>query len=125
MLHPAIFPVPSLILHKDAPVKTTISQSSTFLLKFGNEIMDVISSLSFTTFIALERSFIVPSFSLKLRSISKPCHVVTEVPFLDLHLTASGGLGSSKMYDKRDDFDFDIVNFPFLYGNNPRAIVPL
>ena len=25
------------------------------------------------------------------------------------------------MYDKRDDFDFDIVNFPFLEGNVPRA----
>ena len=25
------------------------------------------------------------------------------------------------MYDKRGDFDFDIVNFPFLNGNIPRA----
>ena len=25
------------------------------------------------------------------------------------------------IYDKRDDFDFDIVNFPFLDGNIPRA----
>ena len=24
------------------------------------------------------------------------------------------GFVSSKIYDKRDDFDFDIVNFPFL-----------
>ena len=24
------------------------------------------------------------------------------------------------MYDKRDDFDFDIVNFPFLDGDIPR-----
>ena len=27
---------------------------------------------------------------------------------------------STKMYDKRDDFDFDIVNFPFLDGDVPR-----
>ena len=27
---------------------------------------------------------------------------------------------SSKIYDKRDDFDFDIVNFPFLDGDVPR-----
>ena len=27
----------------------------------------------------------------------------------------------SNIYDKRDDFDFDIVNFPFLDGDNPRA----
>ena len=25
-----------------------------------------------------------------------------------------------KIYDKRDDFDFDIVNFPFLNGDVPR-----
>ena len=28
--------------------------------------------------------------------------------------------GSIKIYDKRDDFDFDIVNFPFLDGDVPR-----
>ena len=43
----------------------------------------------------------------------------TEAPFLDFHLTISDGFVSSKMYDKRDDFD--IVNVPFLYGDIPRA----
>ena len=38
----------------------------------------------------------------------------TEASFLDLHLSISNGFVSSKIYDKRDDFDFDIVNFPFL-----------
>ena len=28
---------------------------------------------------------------------------------------------SSKIYDKRDDFHFDIVNIPFLDGDVPRA----
>ena len=39
----------------------------------------------------------------------------TEAPFLDLHLSISNGFVSSKIYDKRDDFDFDtsIVNFPY------------
>ena len=44
----------------------------------------------------------------------------TEDPFLDLHLSAAKGFVSSKMYDKRDDFDFGIVNFPFLDGDVPR-----
>ena len=44
----------------------------------------------------------------------------TEAPFLDLHLSFSYGFVSSKIYDKRDDFDFDIVNFPFLDGDVPR-----
>ena len=41
---------------------------------------------------------------------------IRETPFLDLHLSASNGFVSSKIYDKRNDFDFDIVNFPFLDG---------
>ena len=36
-----------------------------------------------------------------------------EAPFRNLHLSISNGFVSSKLYDKRDDFDFDIVNFPF------------
>ena len=44
----------------------------------------------------------------------------TEAPFLDLHLSVANGFVSSKIYDKRDDFDFDIVNFPFLDGDVPR-----
>ena len=47
----------------------------------------------------------------------------TEAPFLDLHLSISNGFVSSKIYDKRDDFDFDIVNFPFLDGDVP--LLPL
>ena len=45
----------------------------------------------------------------------------TEAPFLDLHLSISNGFVSSKIYDKRDYFDFDIVNFPFLDGDVPRS----
>ena len=45
----------------------------------------------------------------------------TEAPFLDLHLSVANGFVSSKIYDKRrDDFDFDTVNFPFLDGDVPR-----
>ena len=44
----------------------------------------------------------------------------TEAPYLDLHVSISKGFLSSKIYDKRDDFDFDIVNFPFSDGDGPR-----
>ena len=44
----------------------------------------------------------------------------TEAPFLDLNLCISNGTVSTKIYDKRDDFDFDIVSFPFLDGDVPR-----
>ena len=44
----------------------------------------------------------------------------TEAPFLDLNLCISNGTVSTKIYDKQDDFYFDIVNFPFLDGDVPR-----
>ena len=39
---------------------------------------------------------------------------------MDLHLSISNDFVSSKIYDKRDDLDFDIVNFFFLDGDVPR-----
>ena len=45
----------------------------------------------------------------------------TEAPFLDLNLSVTNGIVSSKIYDKRDDFNFEIVNFPFLDGDIPRS----
>ena len=45
----------------------------------------------------------------------------TDIFFLDLHLSISDGFVKAKLYDKRDDFDFDIVNFPFFDGDVPRS----
>ena len=45
----------------------------------------------------------------------------TEATFLDLHLSNSDDIVPTKIYDKRDDFDFEIVNFPFLDGDVPRS----
>ena len=46
----------------------------------------------------------------------------TEAPVLDLNLSITNGIVSSKIYDKRDDFNFEIVNFPFLDGDVPRSL---
>ena len=45
----------------------------------------------------------------------------TEAIFLDLDLSITNGIASLKIYDKRDDFNFEIVNFPFLDGDVPRS----
>ena len=45
----------------------------------------------------------------------------TEAAFLDLNLSISNDIVSTKIYDKRDDFDFEIVNFSFLDGDVPRS----
>ena len=36
-------------------------------------------------------------------------------------MSISNGFFSSKIYDKRDDFDSDMVNFPFLDWDVPRS----
>ena len=42
-------------------------------------------------------------------------------PFLDLDISIENNMIKNKIYDKRDDFDFPIVNFPFLDGDVPIA----
>ena len=44
----------------------------------------------------------------------------TEAAFLDLNLSIHNDTVSTKIYDKRDDFNFDFVNFPFLDGDDPQ-----
>ena len=39
----------------------------------------------------------------------------------DLHFSISNNIVSSKINNKRDDFGFEIVNFPFLDGDVPRS----
>ena len=36
-------------------------------------------------------------------------------------MSISNDIVSTKIYDKRDDFDYEIVNFPFLDGDVPRS----
>ena len=45
----------------------------------------------------------------------------TDAAFLDLHFSISNDIVSIKIYDKCDDLDFEIVNFPFIDGDVPRS----
>ena len=47
------------------------------------------------------------------------CHL--SYVLFDLNMSITNGIVSSKIYDKRDDFNFEIVNFPFLDGDVPRS----
>ena len=38
-----------------------------------------------------------------------------------MHLSISNDIVSTKIYDKNDGFDFEIVNLPFLDGDVPRS----
>ena len=52
--------------------------------------------------------------------LNKANNTDTEAPFLDLHLSIPNGFVSSKIYDKRDDFDFDISKLSDFGCDVPR-----
>ena len=49
--------------------------------------------------------------------LNKANSSVSEAPFLDLNLSITNDIVSSKNYDKRDDFNFELVNFLFRVGD--------
>ena len=100
-----------------------------FKLSFSDdnksEVIEALSSTSrYLDLLNIDNNFfdsmvnhIYPSeFQLNKANVSD-----TEVSFLDLHLCISDGFIKTKTFDKRDDFDFGIVNFPFLDGDTPRS----
>jgi hypothetical protein len=53
---------------------------------------------------------------------SQPSLSGRSASYLDLHLEIdSDGRLRTKLYDKRDDFNFTIVNFPFICSNIPAV----
>ena len=62
---------------------------------------------------------IYPS-QLTVEKANKSAHLAD---YLDLtFIIDSGGKLSTRPYDKRDDFDFHIVNFPLLSSNIPSSV---
>ena len=61
-------------------------------------------------------SMVNPVYPLELQ-LKKANVSDAEALFLDIHLSISDGFVKTKPFDKRDDFDFDIVNFLFLDGD--------
>ena len=77
--------------------------------KSTSRYLDVLLNIDNPYFEGMANRIYPPELQLNKANTSD-----TEAPFLDLYLSFSNGFVSSKIYDKRDDFDFDIVNFPFL-----------
>ena len=55
------------------------------------------------------------------RQLNKANTSDTKAVLLDLHLSISNDIISTKIYDKLDEFDFEIVNFPYLDDDLPRS----
>ena len=60
------------------------------------------------------RIFILQSFNSK-----KTTENMTALSYLDILITIENGKYTTTLYDKRDSFQFDIVNFPEMSSNIP------
>ena len=73
-------------------------------------------------FVSMEALTIVVVNLYVLRNQKKANKSDHLADYLDLtFIIDSGGKLSTRLYDKRDDFDFHIVNFPFLSSNIPSG----
>ena len=53
--------------------------------------------------------------------IKETMEIAASSSHLDFYLYIDNGKLTTRLYDKRDDFNFPIVNFPFLSSNIPSA----
>ena len=82
------------------------------------------SSMYLDDLLNIDNNFFDSMFNRKYPSelqLNKANVSDAEASYLDLHLSIPYGIVKTKIYDKRDDFDFGIVNFPFLDGDVPRS----
>ena len=93
---------------KQANIIDAFNTSSTYL----DDILNI-DSVYFDNMVLLSQIY-QPELQL-----NKANTFDTKAVFLDLHLSVSSDIVSTctKLYDKRDDFDFEIVDFRFLNGD--------
>ena len=90
--------------------------SSIAIILMGKRELAALLNLSSWCLVMVVRLFLeVPRGCLRFVIVVFPDHTL----LLFLHLSISNDIVSTKIYDKRDDFDFEIVNFPFLDGDVP------
>ena len=90
--------------------------SSIAIILMGTRELIALLNLSSWCLVMVERLFLaVPRGCLQFVIVVFPDH--THLLFLSI----SNDIVATKIYDKLDDFDFEIVNFPFLDGDVPRS----
>ena len=92
--------------------KKHLEQQFNFTYKYIDDVL----SLKNTKF-ADYLEFIYPH-ELEIKETAK---TATFSSYLDCYLYIDNGKLTTRLYDKRDDFNFPIVNFPFLSSNIPSA----
>jgi len=66
----------------------------------------------------MERVYIDDIYPPEL-SLKKTSEASDRVSYLDISIGLCGGRYVTEVYDKRDNFDFEIVNFPYMCSNIP------
>ena len=80
------------------------------IILMGKRELIALLNLSSWCLVKVERLFLaVPRGCLQFVIVVFPDHT----HLLFLHLSISNDIGSTKIYEKGDDFDFEIVNFHF------------
>ena len=98
----------SLSGNKQADINVALNTTSRYLddiLNINNVYFDTIVSQIYYSELQLNKAYTSD----------------IEATFLDLHLSNSNDIVSTKIFYKRDDFDFEIVDFQFLDGDFPRS----
>ena len=92
--------------------------SSIAIILMGKRELIALLNLFFWCLVMVTRLLLaVPWGCLQFVIVVFPDHT----HLLFLHLSIFNDIVSTKIYDKRDDFYFEIVNFPFLDGDVPRS----
>ena len=92
--------------------KKHLAQQFHFTYRYEDDVL----SLKNTNF-AEYNEFIYPS-ELEIKETTE---TAASFSFLDCYLYTDNGKLTTRLYDKLDDFNFPIVNFPFLSSNIPSA----
>ena len=88
------------------------------IILMGKRELIALLNLSSWFLVMVERLFL---------AVQRGCLLFVIVVFPDhthllfLNLSIINRIVSSKIYDKRNDFNFEIVNFPFIDGDVPRS----
>ena len=92
-----------------------LAQQFNFTYRYIDDVLSVLS-LKNTNF-AEYLEFIYP----RELEIKETTETAASSSYLDYYLYIDNGKRTTRLYDKRDDFNFPIVNFPFLSSNIPSA----
>ena len=93
-----------------------ITQTIQWAFNSNSRYLDDLLNIDNNFFDSMVNRIYPSEFKLNKTNVSD-----AEASFFHLHFSISDGFVKTKIYDKRDDFDFDIVNFPFQDGDVPRS----